>query len=107
MVECQRKRHLLQHQGNSVTSYGQYGITINNLRYLKNSGNKNKLKKRNARNKYGSAVAMNPFTLNFGKETYYRMHIYSMKLSNSKPKVAWRLNEFYESMYSGNFENYS
>ena len=45
-------RHL-QHQGNSVTSYGQYGITINHLRYLKNSGNRNKLRKGNTRNTYG------------------------------------------------------
>ena len=73
MVECQRKRHLLQHQGNSATSYGQYGITINHSRYLKNSGNRNKLRRENTRNKYGLAIAMNPFTLNSGKETYYRM----------------------------------
>ena len=72
-MECLRKRNLLQHQESSVTSYGQYGITINNLRYLKNSGNGNKLKKGNTRNRYRSAVAMNPFTLNSGKETYYRM----------------------------------
>ena len=65
MVECQRRRYLWQRQGNSATSYGQYGITINHSRYLKDSGNRNKLKKSDTQYKYGSVVAMNPYALKF------------------------------------------